>query len=111
VKTQFEGSPVWIIVFCNEAPKTLDQIQAHLREKGIEENRADTAKEVVFHLEEQGILYRERGKYLTLVQPHSSNLCRPPGLAKSRLFSQSNKKLAGISCNISLFEKNRSVDS
>ena len=111
MKTRFEGPPAWIIVFCNEAPKTLDQIQAHLREKGTEENRADTAKEVVFHLEEQGILYRERGKYLTLVQPHNSNLCRPPGLAKSRLFSQSNKKPAGISCNISLFEKNRSVDS
>ena len=74
MKTRFEGPPAWIIVFCNEAPKTLDQIQAHLREKGTEENRADTAKKVVFHLEEQGILYREQGKYLTLVLPHNSNL-------------------------------------
>jgi predicted transcriptional regulator len=71
VKNSFEGPPAWIIVFCNESPKTIDQIKKHIEEFGVAETEAE--KEIL-QLEKMGILYGEKGKYLTLALPHNANL-------------------------------------
>ena len=72
VKTSFEGPPAWIIVFCNESPKTMNQVKKHLLELG--DGTKGIAEEVVQQLEQVGILYGEKGKYLTLALPHNANL-------------------------------------
>ena len=70
-KNRFEGVPAWIIVFCNESPKNMDQIKKHVEGLGAEEG---AAKKGVLQLEKMGILYGEKGKYLTLALPHNANL-------------------------------------
>ena len=70
-KNRFEGAPAWIIVFCNESPKTMDQIKKHVQGLGAEEAAAEKG---VLQLEKMGILYGEKGKYLTLALPHNANL-------------------------------------
>ena len=70
-KNRFEGAPAWIIVFCNESPKTMDQIKKHAQGLGAEEAAAE---QEVLQLEKMGILYGEKGKYLTLALPHNANL-------------------------------------
>ena len=72
VKTSFEGPPAWIIVFCNESPKTIDQIKKHVLELGAEGENA--AEDAISQLEKMGILYGEKGKFLTLALPHNANL-------------------------------------
>ena len=73
---RFEGAPARIIVFCNESPKTMVQIEKHVRELSIEEGAVekDAAEKGVLQLEKMGILYGEKGKYLTLALPHNANL-------------------------------------
>ena len=71
VKNSFEGTPAWIIVFCNESPKTIGQIEKHVQELGVAETEVE--KEIL-KLEKMGILYGEKGKYLTLALPHNANL-------------------------------------
>jgi len=73
-KTRFNGPPAWIILFCNESPKTLEQIRDHVREQGLQEEAPGLVEEFVAHLEKRGFLYGERGKYLTLALPHNANL-------------------------------------
>ncbi len=70
-KNRFEGPSAWIIVFCNESPKTIDQIKKHVQELGAQEGAAEKG---VLQLEKMGILYCEKGKYLTLALPHNANL-------------------------------------
>ena len=70
-KNRFEGAPASIIVFCNESPKTMVQIEKHIRELSLEEGAAEKG---VLQLERMGILYGEKGKYLTLALPHNANL-------------------------------------
>ena len=70
-KNRFEGPSAWIIVFCNESPKTIDQIKKHVQELGAQEGAAEKG---VLQLEKMGILYGEKGKYLTLALPHNANL-------------------------------------
>ena len=70
-KNRFEGVPAWIIVFCNESPKTMDQIKKHAQGLGAEEAAAEQG---VLQLGKMGILYGEKGKYLTLALPHNANL-------------------------------------
>ena len=74
VKTRFDGPPAWIILFCNESPKTLEQIRDRVCEQGLQEEEPGIVEESVAHLEKQGFLYGERGKYLTLALPHNANL-------------------------------------
>ncbi|MCH8313331.1 MAG: hypothetical protein IID17_10130 [Nitrospinae bacterium] len=74
-KMRFEGPSAWIISFCNEKPRALEQIRLHIEKKSaptkVEENAVDLAIE---DLEGKKILYGERGKYLTLALPHNSHL-------------------------------------
>ena len=74
-KMRFEGPSAWIISFCNEKPRALEQIRLHIEKKSaptkVEENAVDLAIE---DLEGKKILYGERGKYLTLPLPHNSHL-------------------------------------
>ena len=53
------------------SPKTIDQIKKHVQELGAEEGAAENG---VLQLEKMGILYGEKGKYLTLALPHNANL-------------------------------------
>ena len=49
----------------------MDQIKKHVQEVGAEEGAAVKG---VLRLENMGILYGEKGKYLTLALPHNANL-------------------------------------
>ena len=70
-KNRFEGAPAWIIVFCNESPKTMDQIKKHVQGLGA---AAAAAEQGVLQLEKMGILFGDKGKYLTLALPHTATL-------------------------------------
>jgi hypothetical protein len=70
-KNRFEGATASIIVFCNESTKNMDQIKKHVKDLGAEESAAEKG---VLQLEKMGILYGEKGKYLTLALPHNANL-------------------------------------
>ena len=72
VKKSFEGPLAWTIVFCNESPKTIDQIKKHILELGVQSE--GVAEDAVLQLEKMGFLYGEKGKYLTLALPHNANL-------------------------------------
>jgi ribosomal peptide maturation radical SAM protein 1 len=73
-KIRLEGPHAWVFIFCNEAPKSLQQIRDHLREKSTQEAEDNLAENTIAFLEEKGLLYGERGKYLNLALPHNSNL-------------------------------------
>ena len=74
-KIRFEGVPARILSFCNEKPRTLDQIQLHVEEKSVQSKFEDDDVSVVIQsLQDKKILYGERGKYLTLPLPHNSHL-------------------------------------
>ena len=74
VKTRLEGPHAWAFIFCNEAPKSLEHIREHLREKIGQEPENGLTENTIAFLEEKGLLYGERGKYLNLALPHNSNL-------------------------------------
>ena len=73
VKLRLEGAAGKAFAFCSDAPRNLDQIQAHLKEKGETVERADL-ENIIKTLEDQRLVYGERGKYLNLALPHNSNL-------------------------------------
>jgi ribosomal peptide maturation radical SAM protein 1 len=73
-KIRLEGPHAWAFIFCNEAPKSLEQIRKHLREKMHPESEDDQTENTLAFLEEKGLVYEERGKYLNLALPHNSNL-------------------------------------
>lgn len=73
-KTRFDGLPAWIIDFCNENPKTLEQIKSHVEKKAFEAEKLETLEGVLKDLQDKRILYGEKGKYLTLALPHNSRL-------------------------------------
>ena len=72
IQVKLEGAVASTFLFCNEAPKTLDQINKHLKEQNI--GGEESAEETIRFLEEKGLVYGERGKYLNLALPHNSNL-------------------------------------
>jgi hypothetical protein len=73
-KTRFVGPPARIISFCNESPKSFKQIISHIQEKdGQKKDKIDEMENIVKDLENKRILFEERGKYLTLAQPHNSH--------------------------------------
>jgi len=70
VKERYDRPHAFLIEFCNEAPKSLEQIReglaatrepAHDQPEAIQETLADLLK--------KRILYEERGRYLTLALP------------------------------------------
>ena len=74
VKIRLEGPQAWTFIFCNDAPKTLEQICTHIQEKMPQELEPGLAENAVAFLEEKGLLYGERGKYLNLALPHNANI-------------------------------------
>jgi len=73
VKLRLEGAAGTAFAFCSDAPRNLDQIHAHLKEKGEDVERAEL-ESIIKDLESQRLMYGERGKYLNLALPHNSNL-------------------------------------
>jgi len=73
VKLRLEGAAGKAFAFCSDAPRNLDQINAHLRDKGETVERAEL-ESILKDLEDQRLMYGERGKYLNLALPHNSNL-------------------------------------
>jgi len=73
VKLRLEGAAGKAFAFCNEAPRNLDQIQAHLKEQGETVERAEL-EDIIKDLEDKRLMYGERGKYLNLALPHNSHL-------------------------------------
>jgi hypothetical protein len=73
VKLRLDGPAGRAFAFCSDAPRNLDQIHAHLNEKGETVERAELER-ILKDLEDQRLIYSERGKYLNLALPHNSNL-------------------------------------
>ena len=73
VKLRLEGAAGKAFAFCSDAPRNLDQIQAHLKEKG-QPVKSSELESILKDLEEQRLVYSERGKYLNLALPHNPNL-------------------------------------
>ena len=71
-QVRLEGTAAKAFVYCNEAPKTIDQIKEHLN--GQNGQGEESAEEAIRFLEEKGLVYGERGKYFNLALPHNSNL-------------------------------------
>ncbi len=74
IKTRLEGPHAWAFICCNEAPKSVEQIRQYFRGKMGQEPEDSLAENAIAYLEEKGLLYGERGKYLNLALPHNSNL-------------------------------------
>ncbi len=74
VKTRLEGPRAWAFICCNEAPKSMEQIRQYFQENMEREPETNLVENAIAYLEEKGLLYGERGKYLTLALPHNSNL-------------------------------------
>ena len=72
-KTCFSGPPAWTILFCNESPKSFEQIKLHILEKGGQKEKTDGLEKIVQDLNNQGLLFAEKGKYLTLALPHNTH--------------------------------------
>ncbi|MCZ6513342.1 MAG: RiPP maturation radical SAM C-methyltransferase [Nitrospinae bacterium] len=72
-KYRLEGAAGKAFAFCNEAPRNLDQIDAHLKETGESVERAKL-EDIIKDLEDKRLMVGERGKYLNLALPHNSNL-------------------------------------
>jgi hypothetical protein len=72
-KYRLEGAAGKAFAFCSEAPRNLDQIDAHLKEKGETVERAKL-EDIIKDLEDKRLMVGERGKYLNLALPHNSNL-------------------------------------
>ena len=73
-KIRLEGPQAWAFICCNEAPKSVGQIREYFREKMGEDPKDNLVENAIVCLEEKGLLYGERKKYLNLALPHNSNL-------------------------------------
>jgi ribosomal peptide maturation radical SAM protein 1 len=67
-RERFDWPESFIIEFCNEAPKSTDQILAALQ-GGMTETDAERVTAALASLTSKRILYEERGKYFTLAIP------------------------------------------
>ncbi len=77
-KRHFIGPAAWIISFCNEGPRSIEQIRAHIKEmsgqKEKQKGEIDQIENVIEDLEKRRLLFGEKGRYLTLALPHNSRL-------------------------------------
>jgi ribosomal peptide maturation radical SAM protein 1 len=65
-RRRYEGLAAELIEICNEAPKSVDQLQAAVDPV---QAREDTLKSTLTDLTSRRVLYEERGKYFTLAIP------------------------------------------
>jgi hypothetical protein len=73
-KIRLEGPQAWAFISCNESPKSVGQVREYFREKMGEDPEDKLVENAIAYLEEKGLLYGERKKYLNLALPHNSNL-------------------------------------
>ncbi len=66
-KQRYDGLAAFIIDYCNEAPKSLEQIRSAWQAR--EGGGAGSPEEALALLLERRILYEEKGKYFTLALP------------------------------------------
>ena len=68
---RFDWPAAYIIDFCNEAPKTLDQIKQGLQQQPdrMPSHAAEPIEEVVRCLVTKGFLHEEKGRHFTLALP------------------------------------------
>lgn len=72
---RFDQPAAFIIEYCNETPKTLEQIRNGLQEKAGQELSSDQPiEDVVVQLVKKRILYEEKGRHFTLALPVNPNL-------------------------------------
>lgn len=74
-RERFDGPAAFVIEYCNEAPKTLDQIRAGLqaRNEGADSS-VETVGAILARLVAKRILYEEKGRYFTLALPENAYL-------------------------------------
>jgi ribosomal peptide maturation radical SAM protein 1 len=74
IKKRFEGEMASIISFCNESPKSPEQIREFIQNKSQKLDSGQPLELILQDLIQQGIIFGEKGKYLTLAFPHNSNM-------------------------------------
>lgn len=73
-KERYDGPASFIIEFCNEVPKSIEQIRADVKTRGKTQVGSSSLQQILDHLVEKRILYVEKGKYFTLAIPTNPNL-------------------------------------
>lgn len=74
-RERYDWPAAFIIEFCNEAPKSLDQIKTGLQQEGGPARPdAGLLNQVLDQLVLKKILYVEKGRYFTLALPTNQNL-------------------------------------
>ncbi|MEK6618837.1 MAG: RiPP maturation radical SAM protein 1, partial [Nitrospirota bacterium] len=74
-RQRYDWPEAFIIEYCNEAPKSLEQIRDGLKEWGhLTSSDPDPLRQVLAQLMDKRILYEEKGKYFTLALPMNPNL-------------------------------------
>ena len=69
-RQRYDWPEAFIIEYCNEAPKSLEQIRESLKDEGHSTpSDPDPLRQVLAGLVEKRILYEEKGKYFTLALP------------------------------------------
>ncbi len=75
VRRRYDGIAARAIEWCNEAPKTVEQLTLLLETRMPDASRSDEAiVEALTELTSRRILYEERGKYFTLAIPENPYL-------------------------------------
>jgi len=74
-KHRYDVPGAFIIEYCSESPKSIEQIREGLKSSsGPWQSDFDEVDEAISQLLAERILYEERGKYLTLALPMNQNL-------------------------------------
>jgi ribosomal peptide maturation radical SAM protein 1 len=73
-KERYDGASAFVIESCNEAPRSLEQIQAAWVARMPEPNGDRDLAAAIEHLLQKRILYADKGRYFTLALPTNPNL-------------------------------------
>jgi ribosomal peptide maturation radical SAM protein 1 len=75
VRERYGWPAAFVIDYCNEAPKSIEQIRAAIQSKeGVPPFDPNRLNNVLAQLLDKRILYGEKGKYFTLALPANPNL-------------------------------------
>ncbi len=74
-RLRFDGPVAWLVEFCNEAPKSVEQAKTAARERWPDTPGLDQAVEAALaQLREARVLFEDHGKYFTLALPMNPHL-------------------------------------
>jgi ribosomal peptide maturation radical SAM protein 1 len=73
IKERYEGASAFVIECCNEAPRSIEQIETGLQARSISTSSEDL-RQIIGELVQKRLLYGDKERYLTLALPTNSTL-------------------------------------